>query len=283
MARTPVSALITTFNEIDQIEECIRSVEWADEVYLLDSFSTDGTVELVREKFPGVVIEQHEYFGAASQKNFAIDHAQHDWILFVDADERVTPPLRKEVERLLEKGPDLWGYSIRRENFILGKPVRHSGLQRDRVTRFFHRRHARYPNRRVHADLDVDGTIGRLNGTFLHNYIRSFDHMIEKMTRYGMWGATQQFIHGKKSGFLDIFGHAFARFFRDYVINLGFLDGVPGLITVGMHTYYAFWKYAKLWEFNQLKKLGRPVPLPSLDQDEDRWVRPWEREKLDGE
>jgi glycosyltransferase involved in cell wall biosynthesis len=277
MSRVRLSALVTSFNEIELIEDCIRSVEWADEIVLVDSFSTDGTVELVREKFPQVRLEQRPYFGAASQKNFAIDLAAHDWIFFIDADERVTPALREEVLRMLEGPLDFWAYSVGRLNFMLGKELRRSGLQRDRVTRFFHRKHARYPNRRVHADLMVDGPAGRLKAKLDHFYIRSFEHMIAKMTRYGNWGAAQMFLDGKTASAWSIFGHSFGKFVRDYVVNAGFLDGTRGLIAVGIHVYYTFWKYARLWEFNQLKRMGKPVPLPALDLESERWRMPWEK------
>ena len=275
MARVPVSAIITTFNEREFIEECIRSVEWADEIYLIDSFSTDGTVDLVRQKFPRVRLEQREYLGAASQKNYAIDRAAHDWIFYIDSDERVTPKLRDELLRTLESDLTLWAYSVGRLNFMMGRPVRYSGLQRDRVTRLFHRRHARYPNKRVHADLLVDGETGRLEQKMDHYYIRTFDHMIAKMTRYANWGAAQMFIDGRSTGLLGILGHPIGKFVRDYIFNLGFLDGSRGLISVGMHVYYTFWKYAKLWELNQLKRLGKRVPLPKLDEEEGRWELPW--------
>jgi glycosyltransferase involved in cell wall biosynthesis len=277
MPRVPVTAIITTFNEIDFVEDCIRSVEWADEIYLIDSFSTDGTVERIRSRFPNIRFEQREYLGAASQKNYAIDRARHDWIFYIDADERVTPRLRDELIRTLEGPLDLWAYSVGRRNFMMGEEVRYSGLQRDRVTRLFHRGHARYPNKRVHADLLVDGETGRLKEKMDHFYIRSFDHMIAKMTRYANWGAAQMFIEGKKIKATDIFGHAIAKGFRDYILNLGFLDGTRGMISVGMHVYYTFWKYAKLWEFTQLKRLGKPVPLPRLDEEEGRWELPWEK------
>lgn len=273
--RPPVTALIHTLDEIDYIEDCLRSVEWADEIYLMDSFSKDGTVEFVRQKFPRVRIEQREYLGAASQKNYAIDRATHDWIFVIDADERITAKLRDEILRTLEGPLDKWAYSVGRFNYMLGRPVRFSGLQRDRVTRLFHRKHARYPNKRVHADLLVDGEAGRLAHKMDHLYIRSFDHMIAKMTRYGVWAGTQMFIEGKEASLLDILGHPLAKFVRDYIFNLGFLDGAPGLISVGMHVYYTFWKYAKLWEFNRLKRLGKPVPLPELDREEERWELPW--------
>ena len=277
MSRVPVSAIIHILNEVDYIEECIRSVEWADEIYVVDSFSTDGSLDRIREKFPRARIEQREYLGAASQKNFAIDRAAHDWIFIIDADERVTPKLRDEILRTLDGEMTFWAYSVGRLNYMLGQKVRFSGLQRDRVTRLFHRGHARYPNRRVHADLVVDGPTGRLRHKMDHYYIRAFDHMIAKMTRYGNWGAAQMFIDGKRASFWDVLTHPAAKFLRDYVANLGFLDGTRGLISVGMHVYYTFWKYAKLWELTQLERLGRPVPLPQLDESEERWQMPWEK------
>lgn len=275
MSRVPVSAIIHVLNEIDYIEDCIRSVEWADEIYVMDSFSADGTVDRIRHKFPSVRLEQREYLGAASTKNYAIDRAAHDWIFIIDADERVTPKLRDEILRTLEGDLKYWAYSVGRLNFMMGKKVRFSGLQRDRVTRLFHRRHARYPNKRVHADLLVDGETGALRHKMDHYYIRTFDHMIAKMTRYGYWGAAQMYIDGKTTSAFGIFGHAFGKFVRDFIFNLGFLDGVRGLISVGMHVYYTFWKYAKLWEMTQLKRMGKPVTLPSLDVEEERWELPW--------
>lgn len=279
MTRLPVSALVHTLNEADQIVDCLRSVEWADEIYLLDSFSADQTVEIVRRNFPRARLEQRKSLGSAAQKNYGMDQATHDWVLVVDADERVPPELRGEIEALLQSEPPLWAYSIGRRNFVLGKEVHYSGLQRDRVTRLFHRKHARYPNRRVHADLEVDGATGQLRERMIHFYVRSFDHMVAKMTRYGVWGAAQMHLQGKQTSAAAILGHALARFFRDYFINLGILDGVRGLIIVGLHTYYAFWKYAKLWEFNELRNAGKPVPLPELDLTEERWVKPWEEVK----
>jgi glycosyltransferase involved in cell wall biosynthesis len=277
MPRPPVTAIIHTLNELENIDDCLQSVAWADEIYLVDSFSTDGTVERVREKFPRVRIEQREYLGAASQKNYAIDRAAHDWIFVLDADERITGKLRDEILRTMEGPLDRWAYSVGRRNFMFGKELKYSGLQRDRVTRLFHRGHARYPNKRVHADLLVDGETGQLRHKMLHFYIRTFDHMIAKMTRYANWGAAQMFIDGKTTGVWGILSHTIGKFVRDYVFNGGFLDGARGLISVGMHVYYTFWKYAKLWEYRQLERLGKPVPLPKLDEEGGRWELPWEK------
>jgi len=275
MPRVPVSAIIHVLNEIENIDDCIRSVEWADEIYVMDSFSTDGTVAYIRDHFPKVRLEQREYLGAASTKNYAIDRAAHDWIFIIDADERVTTKLRDEILRTLEGDLKFWAYSVGRMNYMMGKKVRFSGLQRDRVTRLFHRKHARYPNKRVHADLIVDGETGVLRHKMDHFYIRTFDHMIAKMTRYAYWGAAQMYIDGKTTSAFGIFSHTLGKFVRDYVFNFGFLDGVRGLISVGMHVYYTFWKYAKLWEMTQLKRMGKPVTLPTLDAEQERWELPW--------
>jgi glycosyltransferase involved in cell wall biosynthesis len=277
--RQRLTVLVTSLNEVDQIEECIASVLWADEIYLVDSFSTDGTPELVKQKFSAVRVEQHKYLGAAAQKNWAIDRASNDWILVVDSDERVTSELRDEILRTLAS-PRRWAYAIYRQNFIFGEEVRYSGLQRDRVTRLFHRKHARYPNKRVHADLVFQGESGTLREKFVHNYVRSYDHMVEKMTRYGVWSATQMFISGRRSYGPDIVLHPLGRFLRDFILNFGFLDGSRGLTVIGLHVYYTFWKYAKLWEFTELERLGLPVPLAEVDREEDRWKMPWEEEAV---
>jgi glycosyltransferase involved in cell wall biosynthesis len=267
MPRPAVSAIIHTLNEIEHIEECIRSVKWADEIFLVDSFSTDGTVERVRETFPRVRIEQRQYLGAASTKNYAIERAAHDWIFVIDADERVTPELRDEILRTLGGRLEHPAYSVGRRTFMFGKEVKYSGLQRDRVTRLFHRERARYPDKRVHADLLVDGTTGRLRHKLLHYSVRSLDHAIARMTRYAEWNAEQMLVDGKTASFRAILIHPAARFARDYFLNLGFLDGARGLISVGMHTYYTFWKYLKLWEAehnrrpeNDARRLVSPAP-----------------------
>lgn len=275
MGRTKLTALVHTLNEADQVADCLATLDWADEILLLDSFSTDGTVELVRERFPAVRIIQREYLGAAAQKNFGLDNVAHDWVLVVDADERVTPELRDEILRTLEN-PRHWAYWIGRTNFVLGRRVRFSGLQRDGVRRLMHRGHARYPNKRVHADLVVDGPVGRLEEKFIHYYIRSFDHQATKMTRYAGWAATQLYLDKRRVSAPGILGHSLARFVRDYFINLGILDGAPGLVTVGLHTWYAFWKYAKLWEFNRLASQGVAPPIAKVETNQAVWKMPWE-------
>ena len=133
--RLPLSVVITTYNEEVNIADCLRSVLWADEILVVDSFSSDRTMEYARE-FPVQILER-EYFGSAAQKNWSLDKIQHDWVLILDADERVTEPLAREILELLIEGPAAKGYYIRRQNIVLGKAIRHSGWSTDKVIRLF--------------------------------------------------------------------------------------------------------------------------------------------------
>jgi glycosyltransferase involved in cell wall biosynthesis len=275
MSPNPVSVLIHTHNEEDHVAECLRSVAWADEIFLLDAFSTDGTVEVVKRDFPHVRIEHRKSLGSAAQKNYGMDRTANDWILVIDADERVTQPLAEEIRKTLEN-PERWAYAIGRRNFVLGKEMRFSGLQHDRVTRLFHRGHARYPNRRVHADLAVDGPIGVLRNRFDHLYVRSLGHMVAKMTRYGFWAAAQLWLDGRRAGVSEVLFRPLGRFVREYVLQQGFRDGIRGLIVVGLHTFYVFWKYARLWEIGWREKQGLPLELPEMESDPAIWRKPWE-------
>lgn len=279
--RPTISAMVMTLNEADQIEACLHSLEWCDQILVIDSFSTDGTLDIVREKFPSVRIEQHEYFGCGAQRNWGLKRLTTDWVLALDADERVTPGLRDEILQTISN-PSFRAYEILRLNYVYDAPVRRGGMQRDRVTRLFQRNHAIWERKRVHAELEVNGPKGRLKEKLLHYYVRSFDHMVEKMTRYATWGAAQQFRRGKRGGAWRLWAHPLGRFVRDYILWRGFMDGAAGLILCGLHVYYTFWKYAKLWEFTTLERMGRPVPLPKFDDDETTWSAPWEERDVGG-
>ncbi len=276
MSAIPLSVLIHTYNEEDQIAECLRSVSWAEEIFLLDAFSTDATLDIVRREFPSVRIENRKSLGSAAQKNYGMDRTTNDWILVIDADERVTDPLAKEIRATLEN-PKRWAYAIGRRNFVLGQEMRFSGLQHDRVTRLFHRGHARYPNRRVHADLVVDGPIGLLQNRFDHQYVRSLGHMVAKMARYGFWAAAQLWVDGRRAGVSEVLLRPLGRFLREYVLQQGFRDGIRGLVVVGLHTFYVFWKYARLWEIGWRESQGLDLELPEMETDPAIWRRPWEK------
>lgn len=275
--RYPLSVVITTYNEEDNIADCIESVIWADEILVVDSFSTDRTVEII-ESYP-VRLEQREYYGSAAQKNWALDRVVHDWVLIVDADERVTEPLAREILELLAEEPEAEGYAIRRRNVFVDKVIRHSGWSTDTVIRLFRRDKGRYPNRRVHADLAIEGPTPLLDEAFLHYTFRSFDQYFEKFLNYAEWGAAQAFREGKRAGFLEIFGRPVWRFFRTYVLQLGFLDGRHGLVLCMLMSFGVYLKYARLWEYRVRAARGDVLEFPAFDEDPETWRTPAEEEQ----
>jgi len=270
--RLSLSVVITTYNEEVNIADCLRSVLWADEILVVDSFSSDRTLEFARQ-FPVQILER-EYFGSAAQKNWSLDKIQHDWVLILDADERVTEPLAREILKLLIEGPTAKGYYIRRQNIVLGKAIRHSGWSTDKVIRLFDKAHGRYPNRRVHADLDIEAPTPTLRHPLDHFTYRSVEQYFEKFLNYAEWGAAQGYREGKKAGFLEIGGRPFWRFFRTYLLQRGFLDGLHGLVVCGLQAFGVFLKYAWLWEHRVKESLGEEVTLPSFDDEAATWERP---------
>ena len=269
--RFPLSVIITTFNEEENVEDCIRSVLWAEEILVVDSFSEDRTVELARAQ--PVRLLQRKYYGSAAQKNWALDRVENEWVLILDADERVPEPLAQEIQETL-KNPRAEAYSIRRENVFIDKVIRHSGWATDKVVRLFRKDKGRYPNRRVHADLFIDGEIALLRNPFLHYTFRSFRQYVEKFVRYAEWGAAQMFREGRKAGIVEIAGRPCWRFFRMYVLQLGFLDGIRGLVVCGLEAFGVFLKYAWLWEHKVRSRLGQDLCLPAFDEDPSTWERP---------
>ncbi|HNZ97370.1 MAG: glycosyltransferase family 2 protein [Acidobacteria bacterium] len=266
--------IVTTYNEEVNIAGCLESVQWADEVLLVDSYSTDRTLEIAAGY--DVKVLQREYFGSAAQKNWSIDRVSHDWVLIIDADERVPPPLAAEILRTLATPQQVNGFSIRRENIFIDKVVRHSGWSTDKVVRLFRRDKGRYPNRRVHADLEIEGPVPVLRNPFEHNTFRSFDQYFPKFLNYAEWGAAQAFRDGRKAGFTEVAGRPFWRFLRTYFLQLGFLDGRHGLVLCLLQSFGVFLKYARLWEYNIRSQRGDAIQLPAFDDSESTWKRPGE-------
>ena len=268
--RPRLTGIVTTFNEEANIRACLESLAFADELLLVDSFSTDGTLAIARS-IPGVKIVQREYFGSAAQKNWAMDQVATPWILIVDADERVPEPLAREILALLEKGPDADHYFIRRRNFFLGRLIRHSGWSTDKVVRLFKAGSARYPNRRVHADLATHGSTPTLAEPMLHETYRSLDQGLEKIHRYAVWAAADAYRAGRRPGLFELVFRPLWRFFRMYGIQAGFLDGRDGLVLCGLQAYGVFLKWARVWEWERSRAKGAPVELPAFDESPETW------------
>lgn len=269
--RLRVSVIITTFNEEQNIAECIESVLWADEVFLVDSFSRDRTLEIAKT-YP-IKICQREYYGSAAQKNWSMDQVVNDWVLILDADERAPEPLAREILQLLAADPEYKGFYIRRQNIMGGKVIRHSGWSTDKVIRLFHRAYGRYPNRRVHADVDIEGPIPVLRNPLVHYTFRSFDQYLEKSLNYAEWGAAQAYREGRRAGFTEIALRPLWRFGRTYFVQLGLLDGLHGLVICGLQACGVFLKYAWLWDHRIRHQMGDEPRLPAFDEDSSTWDR----------
>jgi glycosyltransferase involved in cell wall biosynthesis len=254
--RSRLSVIVPTYNEEATLGECLESVGFADEILVVDSFSRDRTLEIARAH--GARVLQHEYVYSARQKNWAIPQATHEWILLVDSDERVTPGLRDEILTLLREGPHHDGYWILRANHFLGRRIVHCGWGSDKVIRLFRRDVARYQDREVHAEIDLPGPLPTLTHTLEHHSFRSFGQYFRKLQLYSEWGASQLYKEGKRSGALQILGRPVTRFLKMYVIRLGFMDGLHGLVLSILGAFTVYLKYARLWEMT-LREGARAV------------------------
>lgn len=221
-----ITAIIPTKNEEHNIVDAIHSVAFADEVLVVDSFSTDKTIALAKSLATKILQREYEY--PASQKNWAIPQAKHDWIFLLDADERTTPQLIDEIQYVLKNGTNCSGFWIFRENYFMGKKVRFSGWQGDKVIRLFRRDECRYENKHVHEEIISNGRIGQLKGKIIHNTYLSREAYWDKLIRYAKWQAKD---YDKKVGIITPYHTIFkpmVRFVKHYIVQLGILDGYVG-------------------------------------------------------
>jgi glycosyltransferase involved in cell wall biosynthesis len=244
-----VTATIITLNEAAHIEDCLASVAWADEILVVDSGSTDGTPDKARARGARVVVRT--WPGYAAQKNFAASEATNDWIVSVDADERVTPQLAAEIRACLASGERRAaleaGYRMPRVAWHLGRWIRTTDWYPDYQLRLYDRRRARWPPRRVHESVQAEGPVGQLTHELLHYAYLDIGHHHETMNRYTTLAAQEMFDSGRRASVFDLVLHPPAAFMRNYVLRRGFTDGTPGLIISAMNAHYVFLKFAKLW------------------------------------
>lgn len=242
-----VSAVIIVYNEEANIRRCLRTVQWANEIVVVDSYSKDRTVEIAREFTDKIY--QKEYQGHIDKKRFAVSMASHDWVFSIDADERVTPRLRKEILDVLKRGSgDAVGYDIPRITRYLGKWIRHGEWYPDRVTRLFRRSRMHYEGTEPHDRVVLHGPLGHLKGLLLHYNYRDFAHQIQTVQSYSDIAARALFAQGSHAGFNNLVLRPLFRFFKCYILKKGFLDGWPGFIIAATSAYYVLAKYAKLYE-----------------------------------
>ncbi len=242
-----ITATVITLNEEHNIAAALESLSWADEIIVVDSESTDRTVEIARGFTDRIFVRS--WPGYSAQKNFAAEQAVNDWIFSLDADERVSKELANEIEQL--KGgaePEAAGFEMSRLTFYLGRWIKHSGWRPDYKLRLYDRKRARWRGDYVHETLVVDGKIERLGGDLLHYTVRDASEHHLRMDRYTTLAAEQAYSQGKRASILSLLVSPAVVFLRSYILKLGFLDGVPGLAIARFAAHYEFLKNLKLWE-----------------------------------
>ena len=223
-----ITAIIPTYNEADNIAAAIESLDFCDEVMVVDSFSEDETVAIAKRYTSNVV--QRKYTGPADQKNWAIPKAQHKWVFILDADERVTTELANEITTLLKKESiEEDAFWIRRQSYFMGKKVNYSGWQKDKVIRLIRRDKCRYDNKQVHEEIDTSNIkVGMLQEKMIHYTYKSMDHFMDKIDRYAKWSAQDHLSKTSKVTWFHMNVKPAARFLKHYIMQLGFLDGKVG-------------------------------------------------------
>lgn len=264
-----LSVFITTFNNDSTLGACLGSVQWADEIVVLDSYSTDRTLEIARQH--GCVIIQHEFLGYGPQKQLALEHTTHHWVLLLDADEVLSPALQAEIQQLMARGPDADGYELPRQEQqfwrMCSTKVRMNGF-----LRLFDKRKGRVSDMPVHAAPKVQGRIGRLKHPFYHFGERSIHIKVEKINMYSSGLVEDKVRKGKRPRpwLMLIFYPPFA-FLRLYLFKRNFINGWSGFIVSVVGAFYVFLKYAKLYEHEQVQRHGnRLLPEgapPILEKD----------------
>lgn len=244
----PLSVVLVVHNAADQLPACLASVPFADEIVVVDSGSTDGTAACATQH--GARVVQHEWLGFGRQKQFAVAQARNDWVLCLDADERVSPELERSIRAALE-APATPVYRMRRRNRFLGRWLSHGEGYPDWSTRLFDRRNAGWSDDPVHEKVLYAVTPGSLAGDLLHESAEDLGKYLEKQNRYSAIAAQQLFERGKSAGALELLLSPFVRFTKFYILRLGFLDGVPGLVHTTVGCAASFMKYAKLIELHR--------------------------------
>jgi glycosyltransferase involved in cell wall biosynthesis len=238
-----VSVVVITKNEEANIERCLASVSWADEIVVVDSGSTDRTVELARRFTPHAYVEAWQGFGR--QKNLALARASGDWVLSIDADEWVSEALREALRSAAHERSHV-AFRMPRSSSFCGHFMRHSGWWPDHVTRFFRRGKARFSDDLVHERLLVDGSVGTLRAPLMHESYRTLEQVIDKMNLYSSLAARELHASGRRASTLSALGKGFWAFIRTYFLRAGFLDGREGLMVAVATAESTYYRYLKL-------------------------------------
>lgn len=270
MPRPTISAFVLTKNEEHNIRECLESLKWVDEIVVVDSGSIDRTVEIAKEFTDKVIF--HKWEGFRGQRTFALQTVTGDWVICLDADERVTPQLRDEILRELSREEiPCDGFEVRRKAYYLGRWIKHSGWYPDYLLRVFRKDRVRNEGVDPHDYFVVDGGTKRLSGEILHYSYRSISEHLRAIDSLTTISAEQKLRSGVRFPLLRMLLHPPAKFFRTFFLKLGFLDGVQGFIISVLGSYYVFLKYAKLYELKRQKSKEAWEGYASLSRNRHRY------------
>jgi glycosyltransferase involved in cell wall biosynthesis len=244
-----LTVTVITRDESAHIAAALQSVSWADEIIVVDSHSTDDTVAIARKY--ATRVEERDWPGYSAQKNYAAGIASNDWILSLDADERVTPELADEIRYTLHSEPAARGYRIPRVTWYLGRWIRSTDWYPDYQLRLYDRRAGKWNGRRVHESVDLQGAPGVLRHELQHYAYRDISHHLATIDRYTTLAAEQWLAEGRRTSGFEMLVHPRLAFLRNYLLRGGFRDGAAGLLVSRLNAYYVFLKFAKLWELQQ--------------------------------
>ena len=243
--RPRLSGIVITKNEAHNLDSCLESLSFCDEIVVVDSGSTDGTQEIAQHH--GAKLIERDWPGYGPQKEFARQEARGEWVLSLDADERVTPSLREEILAALAS-PAADAYEMPRLSTFLGREMRHSGWWPDYCLRLFRKEAAAFSLSLVHEGVVTSHAVARLKAPILHHPVRSLGELLRKVDGYSTLGARDVVAKGRSIGAGTALTRGAFAFFKTYVLKRGFLDGPEGLINAATHAQTVFWKYAKAWE-----------------------------------
>ncbi len=257
-----ISALIITYNEIGYIEKCIESVSFADEIIVVDSYSTDGTYEYLLNH-PKVKVVQNPFENFTAQKSFTLKQASNDWVLFLDADEIVSTNLRDEIKLTVNKQPEEVAFWFYRQFMFQNEKLRFSGWQTDKNYRLFRKSKTKFCDRKiVHETLDVEGKSGILNEKLIHYCYKNYEDYKGKMLKYGRLKAVESFYTEKSFNYMLMFIKPTWKFFNHYILRLGFLDGKKGFSVCYLNALGVLERFKELKRLEQKNELAYYLVMP---------------------
>jgi len=241
-----LSILVLCYNNADQISTLLKNIDFADEIVVVDSFSTDGTVEAIK-KHKDVILKQYHFQNFSAQRNFAISLSSNDWVLFIDTDERITDDLKKEILQSVKKPDDIVTFGFYRRFYMKDTPLKYSGFQSEKIYRLFHKKHATYDvDKFVHETLLINGRSKMFRNRLLHYSYTSEKAFKEKLTHYAKLRAKELFIKKIEPNYFHFYIKPPFRFFKHFVIKLGFLDGKNGFKIASLNAYGVRQRYLEL-------------------------------------